>query len=1126
MLKRLLIASIVLLQSGPILSHPPYYRFEHTGNSLELPSNYVEYVAKDSSGFIWLVTLNGVARYDGHKLKIYQNDPLDTNSIKGIRFHSTAVDADKNVWFGSFLDNGASRYLPETESFKNYTLANSNISDNNIHQFYLDSKNQFWLCTGAGLSKYIPETDDFIPVATNYFINQMIEFNGNYWVAVRAGILVIDTVSLEITKTYKPYIGKQANIVGNEIKFLSIDLNGNLWACGIMGGLFKYSEKDDEFIHVPIKLENKVITETLVEIYPLERNIFLIVGQNTGLLHYNTQTGETHQFIANLTNPYGMKANTINSITATDDGIIWLPTHGNGLYKITPTTRSIIQYAPGLGAGKSLGHGHAAGLAENDNGQIAVALDGGGVNIIDTKTGKISIFSEEQGFPSNAGTDVTCDHEGNFWVSTWSGGIIKINTQGNSPKIEPVNYNPEDLQTFQNLKGIFIDSKKRIWTANHFGSTIIYDKERHNVYSKINHGKFPPELFKVDYAIDYAEDKNGNIWIGGYDKLYKYNETLGTVTEYGKRNTPSLKTDNIFQLFTDKDAALWLVTGVGILKYLPEQDSFKNYSEKYDLPPVNGMVKVNEFLWLASRKGIIRLNLFNGEKKLFDDGYDLNNYMFIEKSAYLSKTGYIYFGGTNGFIKFHPDSLKINKAPPPVAITGIEVMGVEITAGDSTNLLLTAPYATKHLELKHNQNSIKLHFAALNYLYPEKNKYKYKLINFDNDWKSIRQDKVATYTNLNPGKYIFQVIASNNDGIWNTEGATLQIDILPPFWKKVWFRLLVFAILVLLIYGYIRFRIHRFTLQNKRLEEAVELRTKEISEKNRLLKKQAEDLNESNTLLEERQQYIEEQSERLSFQTEELTSQKEFLHNQTELLKKTNTKLNESNATKDKFFSIIAHDLKNPFSVILGFSELLYLNANKWETSKIKNSANNINLAAKQTFSLLENLLNWAKSQQGNIAFKSIKLDLTTILQKAISENLSLASKKNIEISTKCSNEEFIIPGDENMIRTIFRNLLTNAIKFTPKEGEITINMADKDAAILISISDTGVGMPPDILKNIFRIDNKHTSFGTEKEGGSGLGLILCREFTEKHGGQIWAESQEGVGSTFYISLPKDLPDN
>jgi len=244
-----------------------------------------------------------------------------------------------------------------------------------------------------------------------------------------------------------------------------------------------------------------------------------------------------------------------------------------------------------------------------------------------------------------------------------------------------------------------------------------------------------------------------------------------------------------------------------------------------------------------------------------------------------------------------------------------------------------------------------------------------------------------------------------------------------------------------------------------------------------------------------------------------------------EALIESETQLIELNATKDKLFSIIAHDLRSPFNTILGYSDLLSNSAKTYDTERIVKFSTDINSAAVNTLALLDNLLNWAKSQTGQITFKPVKLNLQPIIAQTIEVLNSTAKIKNISLNY-IQSDSIEVYADQDMLNVILRNLIANALKFTNSRGAIAVNAMQKNNFIEITVSDNGVGMNEETLNKLFKIDTTITTNGTANEKGSGLGLILCKEFVEKQGGTIWVESEPNKGATFHFTLPNDIVEN
>ncbi len=260
-----------------------------------------------------------------------------------------------------------------------------------------------------------------------------------------------------------------------------------------------------------------------------------------------------------------------------------------------------------------------------------------------------------------------------------------------------------------------------------------------------------------------------------------------------------------------------------------------------------------------------------------------------------------------------------------------------------------------------------------------------------------------------------------------------------------------------------------------------------------------------------------EQEKTILLQNEEL---RELNINLEKKVEQRTRELNELNATKDKFFSIIAHDLKNPFNTLMGFTELMLDNLPDYSLEKLREFIGILHETSKQSYSLLENLLEWSRSQTGRLQMVVEPIDLYELVEQNINLLSNQAASKKIKLINDI-REPAVATADKNMINTVIRNLISNAIKYTRDGGNITASVAQKDDYYELSITDTGIGIKPENLQKLFRIDVNYSTRGTKDEMGTGLGLILCKEFIVKNGGKIWGESEFGKGSTFKFTVPK-----
>jgi signal transduction histidine kinase len=383
----------------------------------------------------------------------------------------------------------------------------------------------------------------------------------------------------------------------------------------------------------------------------------------------------------------------------------------------------------------------------------------------------------------------------------------------------------------------------------------------------------------------------------------------------------------------------------------------------------------------------------------------------------------------------------------------------------------------KEIRLNWRQSVFSFSFAAINYNHPKKNQYKYIMEGFESEWNNTDASRrYVTYTSLDPGTYFFKVKATNNDGIWNENETSLKIIILPPWWATWWFRSIVFSFVAFALAFFYFSRMNRLKNQKIILEELVAIKTSELTQKQEMILQQGENLKDNNR------------------------------------------KLTILNATKDKFFSIIAHDLKNPFNSILGFSELLKEEFSDLTEEKKLEFIGAIHDSSRRIYVLLENLLEWASTQTGNIRFRPEIIDMNEIFETNYALIKNRFDEKGIRF-VKDMPEKIPVFADYNMISTVIRNLLGNAIKFTEK-GEIKATVKPFNSHLEVSIADSGIGIPEKIRAGLFEIDHKKSTTGTRGEKGSGLGLLICKEFVQKNGGDIFVTSEAGKGTTFTFTVP------
>jgi len=481
-------------------------------------------------------------------------------------------------------------------------------------------------------------------------------------------------------------------------------------------------------------------------------------------------------------------------------------------------------------------------------------------------------------------------------------------------------------------------------------------------------------------------------------------------------------------------------------------------------------------LWISTAKGLSHFNIKNETFRNYDVG------AFNRGGAYYkSKSGELFFGGPQGIIRFFHNDIVDNPHKPPIVLTSFSKFNKPVT--------LDVPLSSlEQLDLTYKDSVISFEFAALDYSDPMKNRYKYKLEGFDQDWTEVGADRrFATYTNLDGGDYVFRVIGSNNDGVWNDDGLALKLHIEPPFWETLWFRGGVVILSVGLVFGGFRWRIRAVENQRQQLEHQVLERTQELYESNTQLALAKEAAEEARRLAE------------------------------------------VANQAKSGFLSSMSHELRTPLNGILGYAQIL--KQSKGLTAVQADGLDIIYQSGQHLLTLINDVLDLAKIEAGKMELYPTDFHLPSFLQSIAGIIRMRAEQKDLLFS--CETLTPLPSGvrtDEKRLRQILINLLGNAVKFTD-QGYVTLNVSVIDetdtiesgvglpqATIRFEVVDTGVGMSPEQLERIFLPFEQEGDVGRRAEG-TGLGLAISRRLVEAMGSQICVNSKPGEGSTFWFDL-------
>ncbi len=822
-----------------------------------LSQSTVNCILQDKKGFMWFGTQDGLNLYDGYNFKVFANDPLDSNSISDNFVHTIYEDKKGDIWIGTEL--GLNKFNRATQSFvqyKNIPGTSSTLSDNSVWAICEDSNGTLWIGTDeGGLNSFDRKKKTFTHFKNN------------------------DTPVYSFSS--------------NSIRTIFEDKSGIIWIGTQDEGINKYNPKNHAFtryLHSETKynsLSNNSVSSICQDTYG-----FLWIGTNDGL---NRLDIKKQQFLCYRNDNSGINNNVIKSLYSDKLGMLWIGTGGGGLNKFDPKKLLFAFYEHQPNIANSLNSNNILSIYEDNTGIIWVGTDGG-INKFDLRKQNFLHYqllsNKTYSLNNNVVWSILEDRNGLLWFGT-DEGLNKFNNETQifvdyqyppQSKTKSIYALCEDkagvlwlgmqdgLYLFDRSKEKFTLFQSRSKLVKQLNASRIYaimEDSRKNLWVGTKDGlfKIDPSRNKIStYTFEFGnrkslsssfvrtllEDEKGFIWVGtngaGLNKIIPgKDEESDSVIAYKFQAEPfsSLGNYTILSIYEDKMGMLWIGTnGGGLNSYNPETRQSKRYTIKEGLANnvVYGILEdKSQNIWVSTNKGISK---FNSTKKSFrnyedDDGVMGNG--FNPGASYKTKKGEFFFGGINGINAFYPGKLTTNRLPPKLAFTDFEIFYKPVKIGKGQQLAKHISVADE-VVLSAKDYVFSFTFASLHYSFPERNQYAYKMENFDEQWTFSGTRRVAPYTNLDPGEYIFRVKGSNSDGIWDDKGISIKVIVKPPYWKTWWFRLFLVGAVLGCFYAWNRSRIKGVEEQKRLLETQVIERTAEVLHQKEELEMQRDEL--------------------------------------------------------------------------------------------------------------------------------------------------------------------------------------------------------------------------------------------------------------------------------------------
>ena len=1012
--------------------------FRHFSVEDGLSSNSVRAIMQDKYGFMWLGTDDGLNRYDGTTIKVYNLNPQGSND-----YISSLYDTTDNIWVGT--EGGVYIFDYETESFELFKVltAQGDSIKSNVNHIAEDRDGNLWFSTvGQGIfkyniSKHYLEHYEFKD-ANGLMASVLVDSENQIWAVTNWGSPTVSKLNKAENK-FEPFpITYEAGQYDSNSLVMLEDSEHALWLgtweCGLQK-IDRYTGKAITYLH-PSEGKGATHIHSLMEYAPHQ----LLIGSDDGLLLFNTLTCEHQLFTEDETTPYSLSNRFVYPIVKDREGGIWVGTYYGGVNYLSPNTGQFECFAHSRFYNSV--NGTVIGrFCEDSSGYIWIASDDGGLSRFAPKDKQFTHYmpDEHRNSLSYHNVHALCMDDDDLWIGTYTGGVNVLNTKTGTFRVYTTKGG--DLTTLDGTSSyaIFRDREKRIWVTSMAGINL-YNREEDN---------FIRVKDLESLTIDIDQDADGNIWFSTQVKgLFKYNPDKKTWKNYVYSNTPgALVNDQVNCVLIDGNGNMWVGTMNGLCKYDAGEDRFE--AIPLDIPSRNicGIVEDQHVLWLTTTKGLVRYA--PGEScQVFTRSDGLQSEQFLPNAALKASDGKIYVGSVNGFNAFYPYQIKMNKVLPPVVITGLEIFNKEIRIGDKK--LPKALNWMAELDLSYKDHVFSLLYASLSYCTPEKNQYAYKLEGFDKDWNYVGSQNKATYTNLPAGTYVFKVKATNNDGIWSNQEASLKITIHPPFYWSTASKILYFIWVCIALTFFIRFLL-------KRTE-----------------KKHTAEINQLNV-----------------------------------------SKEKEVHEAKIKFFTMIAHEIRTPVSLIIGPLEKI-MKSSIPMPAVLRDDLNIIDRNSQRLLFLVNQLLDFRKVEQEGITMRYASQNIRQLLQAVCERFKPFITQHGAHLEVEYPDADFTAMVDSEAITKMISNLLTNASKYTKDKVVLSCIVQPEQHTFVVKVTDNGIGISKEDRKRIFKpffqaMDNKP---------GTGIGLSIVKSIVESHNGCIEVESEINKGSSFIVTLP------
>ncbi len=818
---------LLLIPWLSLLGQKPYLQFEYYTSAQGLSQNSVYAIIQDKQGFMWFATQDGLNRFDGYGFKIFRNE----NHLKSTAsnyIYSMAGDAHGRIWIGT--TTGLAIFDPKNSSYTDVEITR----DTEINQVLRATDGSMWVAINKLGIFHFSSDGETLGHYLNELVSPEITFlyednKKRIWAgSANRGISIYNPTTGTFSALKDPALQKIT------VSAIRMTPGGEIWIGSRQNGLLRYRESSHTFESVTADGQSGLSSNNIKYIFTDSKKRIWIASEE-GLNLFNEKQQIFYNYNYDQADPNGLSNDDINFIFEDRSGALWIAMNNTGICRYSPNLTYFKNY-DAQSNGSFLPSNIVWSFYEDDDGELLIGTENG-LTIYNPRTRSSRIVNTENSpLSHNTIRHIHKDKAGFFWLASDGGGLIRFDKK--TGRIKTYLNDPTDSTSLSNnrLRYIFPRDAGSLWVATLEGLNIFNFKA--NTFKLLQKSTSSKNSLSDDRILSIYQYRDGPLFIGTYNGLSLYNEKTNTFRNFHKdKDNPSSISSNIvisvLHRREDPEDVFWVGTSEGLNRFNLSTGEFKSFTTRDGLPN-NIIYSIEEdrqgHLWMATNKGLSQMDVEAQHFRNFNLKDGLRNDEFSANASIALKNGQLWFGGVEGITAFTPEEIGINENVPPIAITSFSIYDKELPVD---SILAVKP----RIDLSYTDKFFKIQFAALEFTNPLKNRYKYKLEGFDSKWIDAGYNHSASYTNLDGGEYVFRVIASNNDGVWNEKGLEIPIYIKPPFWETVWFIGALISLVLLGIAFFVHLRLNAIKRQREELKEKVRERTAELLKRNVELKR-------------------------------------------------------------------------------------------------------------------------------------------------------------------------------------------------------------------------------------------------------------------------------------------------